>query len=219
MRNAAETRERLLETATRLIWQSNYNGVGVNEICKQAGVTKGAFYHHFETKADLYVAASRHYWESMKLDLDAIYSPSYTPLEQLENLIQLIISKQESECCVTDREVIGCPFFTSGGQAGAGEAKIRMAAREMEDHVQKYSVALIRNLKGEGVLAGDPDVEQVARLLHHFIQGLLMYGRVLNSLDAVRADLRAGIYRLIELRDEYRAEGPELRVPGAMDAA
>ena len=36
-----ETRERLLETALELIWQSNYSSVGVNEICKQAGVTKG----------------------------------------------------------------------------------------------------------------------------------------------------------------------------------
>ena len=98
MRNAAETRDKLLETATRLIWQSNYSSVGVNEICQQAAVTKGAFYYHFETKADLYVAASRHYWESMKQDMDAIYSPSFTPLEQLENLINLIIGKQESEC-------------------------------------------------------------------------------------------------------------------------
>lgn len=219
MRNATETRDKLLETAIRLIWQSNYSSVGVNEICKQAGVTKGAFYHHFETKADLYVAASRHYWESMKLDMDAIYSPSFTPLEQLENLIQLIIDKQHSEQGGAELEVVGCPFFTSGGQAGADEEKIRMAAREMEDHVQKYSVALIRALKGDGVLNGDPDVEQVARLVHHFVQGLLMYGRIMNSLDAVRADLRVGFYRLIDLKEEYRLEGPELRALKAADAA
>ena len=219
MRNAAETREKLLDTATRLIWQSNYNSVGVNEICKQAGVTKGAFYHHFETKADLYVAASRHYWEGMKQDLDEIYSPSYSPLEQLENLIQLIIDKQESERFSTDREVVGCPFFTSGGQSGAGEAKIRMAAREMGAHVQKYSVALIRGLKAEGVLNGDPDVDQLARLVHHYVQGLLMYGRVMNSLDAVRVDLRAGLYRLIDLKDEHRVEGPEVAAAKVVDAA
>lgn len=219
MRNAAETRDKLLETATSLIWQANYSSVGVNEICKQAGVTKGAFYHHFETKADLYVAASRHYWEGMKRDLDAIYSPSFTPLEQLENLIRLIVDKQESDCTCAEREVVGCPFFTLGGQAGAGEAKLRMAAWEMEEHVQKYNVALIRGLKADGVLNGDPDVDQLARLINHFIQGLLMYGRVLNSLDAVRADLRAGIYRLIDLKDEYRVEGPALGGSEAADAA
>ncbi len=219
MRNAAETRDKLLETAMRLIWQSNYSSVGVNEICKQAGVTKGAFYHHFETKADLYVAASRHHWEGMKRELDEIYSPCNAPLQQLEMLIQLIISNQEEECVNSDLEVVGCPFFTSGGQAGAGEAKIRLAAREMDDHVQQYSIALIRNLKAEGALEGDPDVRQVARLIHHFVQGLLMYGRVANSLDAVRLDLRAGVYRLIGLKAEHWVEGKEQASLGARDAA
>lgn len=219
MRNPAETRDKLLETATGLIWQSNYNGVGVNEICKQAGVTKGAFYHHFETKADLYVAASRHYWDGMKQDLDAIYSPSFTPLEQLENVIQLIIEKQETERFSKDLEVAGCPFFTSGGQAGVDEVKIRQAAREMEEQMQRYSVALVRNLKAEGYLNGDPDVEQLARFLHHFVQGLMDYGRLLNSLDAVREDLREGLYRLLDLKAEYRVEGPELVVSKPADAA
>ncbi len=89
----------------------------------------------------------------------------------------------------------------------------------MEGHVHKYSAALIRGLKADGVLNGDPDVDQLARLVHHFIQGILMYGRVLNSLDAVRADLRDGIYRLIDLKEEYRVEGPEIRAPSAADAA
>ncbi|TQV75812.1 TetR/AcrR family transcriptional regulator [Denitrobaculum tricleocarpae] len=219
MRNAAETREKLLETATGLIWQSNYSSVGVNEICKQAGVTKGAFYHHFESKADLFIAASRHYWDRMKRDMDAIYSPSFTPLEQLENLIQLIIEKQINECSSKDMEVAGCPFFTSGGQAGIDEEKICQAAREMEDHMQRYSVALVRGLKADGALRGDPDVDQIARFLHHFVQGLLIYGRLMNSLDAVRADLREGIYRLLDLKDAYRSEGAEQPVSSAADAA
>ncbi|MEM7172210.1 MAG: TetR/AcrR family transcriptional regulator [Pseudomonadota bacterium] len=219
MRNAAETREKLLDTAIRLIWQSNYSSVGVNEICKQAGVTKGAFYHHFETKADLYVEASRHYWASMKLDLDQIYSPSYSPLEQLDNLISLIIEKQHHESVDSQIEVVGCPFFTSAGQAGACENKIREAAVEMEGHVQKYSVALIRGLKADGYLNGDLDVEQVARLLHHFVQGLLMYGRVMNSLDAVRVDLRAGIYRLVDLKEEYRRDNEPVSSTTKVDAA
>lgn len=218
MRNAAETREKLLETATRLIWQSNYSSVGVNEICTQAGVTKGAFYHHFESKADLFVAASRHYWDSIRQELDSIFSPTHSPLEQLEFVIQLIIQKQENDR-LADVEVVGCPFFTSGGQTGAEDTKIRLAAQEMNEHVHKYNVALIRGLKAEGVLNGDPDVDQLARLIHHFIQGLLISGRVLNSLQAVRDDLRDGLYRLIDLKQEYRVEGPEKTATAKADAA
>ena len=46
-----------------------------------------------------------------------------------------------------------------------------------------------------------------------------MDGRVLHSLDAVRADLRGGIYRLIDLKEEYRVEGPALGSSEAADAA
>jgi TetR/AcrR family transcriptional repressor of nem operon len=54
MRKPAETRESLLEAALELIWQSNYVSVGISEICERAGTTKGAFYHHFESKAVLF---------------------------------------------------------------------------------------------------------------------------------------------------------------------
>ena len=62
MREPSKTREKLLETAIELVWQSNYCSVGVMEICKRAGVTKGAFYHHFESKADLFYAAAQHHY-------------------------------------------------------------------------------------------------------------------------------------------------------------
>ena len=93
MRTHTDTKEKLLDTATQLIWQSNYSNVGVNDICQQAGVTKGSFYYYFETKADLFYEACQHHWCSMKKDLDAIFSPTYTPQEQLENLIQFVDSK------------------------------------------------------------------------------------------------------------------------------
>ena len=52
-----ETKQKLLETALDLIWENNYNCVGIVQICTQAGVTKGAFYHYFKSKSDLAAAA------------------------------------------------------------------------------------------------------------------------------------------------------------------
>lgn len=203
MRKPTDTKDKLLETAISLIWQSNYSNVGVNEICKQAGVTKGSFYHYFETKADLFCEASDHYWNELKTQLDEIYSPSYTPLEQLENLILLVIDKQQVNT-QDDNPVSGCPFFTSGAQASTDEEKVRLAARKMSDNAVRYSAALIRNLSAEGFLNGHPDPQQLGRFLHQFIQGLLIYGRVYHDIDVVKTDLREGIYRLIDLKYEYR---------------
>ena len=209
MRNPAETRDRLLDTAIQLIWQSNYSNVGVNDICCRAGVTKGAFYHHFASKADLYCAASKHYWEDLKRKLDALYSPSCGSLELLENVIGFVLARQRSEVApsadAADRPaVVGCPFFTSGGQAGTQEEKVRLAAAEMSEKGVRYYVALARRLKADGYLTGDPDPTQLGRLIYQFVQGLLMYGRVENSLAVVEVDLREGLYRLLDLQQEHR---------------
>lgn len=222
MRDPARTRETLLQTAIELVRQSNYDSVGVNEICSRAGVTKGAFYHHFHSKADLYCAAGEHYWQEMKSALDALCSPSYTPLEQLENLIDFVIDRQGAEhigcqdsIAPDDRlEVVGCPFFTCGVQVGVTEEKIRQATVAMAEKGVQYYVALVRGLKAEGALNGDPDTVQVARLLFQYMHGLLIYGRVKNSVAAIEADLREGFYRLLDLKAEYRrapvaADGPQ----------
>lgn len=223
MRNAAATQQKLLETALQLVWQSNYDNVGVNEICSRAGVTKGAFYHHFQSKADLFYAASRHYWEELKQQLDSILSPRHSPSEQLEHLIEFIVERQKSGPLTAANEqsaaqdepmsVAGCPFFTAGAQVGVEEEKVRQAAIEMADNAIRYDLALVRGLQADGCLNSIPDAPQVARMIFTFTQGLLLYGRTRNSVSEIESDLREGLYRLIDLKVEYR------RVPIPQSAA
>ena len=51
-------RERLLEAAVRLVRQQGFGGTSVDALCAAAGVTKGAFFHHFASKEALGVAAA-----------------------------------------------------------------------------------------------------------------------------------------------------------------
>jgi AcrR family transcriptional regulator len=50
------TRKRILESASRLFAQSGYTAGGVAEICEAAGVSKGAYYHHFPSKQAVFMA-------------------------------------------------------------------------------------------------------------------------------------------------------------------
>ncbi len=56
-RNSLETRTRLLDSARDVIRAKGYAATTVDDICAAAGVTKGAFFHHFESKERLGVAA------------------------------------------------------------------------------------------------------------------------------------------------------------------
>jgi TetR/AcrR family transcriptional repressor of nem operon len=56
-------RHDLLTAALALIREKGYSSTSVDELCAEAGVTKGAFFHHFESKEALAVAAARHWSE------------------------------------------------------------------------------------------------------------------------------------------------------------
>lgn len=51
-----ETRKRLLDAAEAAFAQLGYDGASVAAICQAAGVSKGAFYHHFASKQALFLA-------------------------------------------------------------------------------------------------------------------------------------------------------------------
>ncbi|HBN5913665.1 TetR/AcrR family transcriptional regulator [Morganella morganii] len=51
--NSARTRQALLISAHGLFIEKGYQSVSIDEIARDARVTKGAFYHHFKSKSDL----------------------------------------------------------------------------------------------------------------------------------------------------------------------
>src|ERR1017187_2196174 len=57
-----QSKTRLLDAARHVIRAKGYAATTVDDICREAGVTKGSFFHHFKTKDDLALAAV-HYWE------------------------------------------------------------------------------------------------------------------------------------------------------------
>jgi TetR/AcrR family transcriptional repressor of nem operon len=52
---------RLLDAALHVIRAQGYSATTVDDICRAAGLTKGAFFHHFKSKEDLAVAAAAHF--------------------------------------------------------------------------------------------------------------------------------------------------------------
>lgn len=54
--HAADTRRALITAARRLFSRRGYAGTSLDEVCERARVTKGALYHHFQNKEDLFIA-------------------------------------------------------------------------------------------------------------------------------------------------------------------
>ena len=48
-----ETREKIFQAAKRILQKEGYEELSIKNICEEAGVSNGSFYHHFKTKDDL----------------------------------------------------------------------------------------------------------------------------------------------------------------------
>ncbi|KAB2899733.1 MAG: TetR/AcrR family transcriptional regulator [Burkholderiaceae bacterium] len=62
----AQTRQRILEGAGRAFRKGGYAGTGVDGLAKEAGVTSGAFYVHFDSKSDAFRESLKHGMDDLR---------------------------------------------------------------------------------------------------------------------------------------------------------
>lgn len=58
---AINTKEQIFNTSIQLFAKKGYDNVSINEICKEVGVSVGAFYHHFNGKEDIIVESYKEF--------------------------------------------------------------------------------------------------------------------------------------------------------------
>lgn len=89
---AAETRQALLAAGLRVFAKRGYTAATLAEVASEAGVTRGAVYHHFSDKADLYISAVGERWSSV---VDGVWTHLVTegpPRERVRRFISAFYS-------------------------------------------------------------------------------------------------------------------------------
>ena len=82
--SAENSRTRLLAATVDLVRANGYAATRIEDICAAAGVTKGSFFHHFESKEDLAIAAAGFWTErASRLFAQAPYLAERTCLARL----------------------------------------------------------------------------------------------------------------------------------------
>src|SRR6266702_2872146 len=116
------THERIVSVAARAIRRSGYDGTGVADIMKEAGLTHGAFYAHFPSReAMLAEAAGRACAESAAAAAAAVASAP--PDKALLSMLHSYLSREHLEHA--DR---GCPLAALGSETSRQTPEVRRVA-------------------------------------------------------------------------------------------
>jgi TetR/AcrR family transcriptional repressor of nem operon len=197
-----DTRHRLLEAASALIWESSYSSASVDAICHRAGVNKGSFYHFFPSKAELAVAALEAEWEARKPVWDACFSPLVPPLERFSRLHADCMAEQSRLAAQTGC-VVGCPLFSLGSEIGTQNEPIRRKIDELLDLHLKYLESAIAEAHARRLIHA-PNPAAKARIVLSYVEGQMTRARIQNDLAAIR-EIETGVLDILGVRDAAEA--------------
>jgi TetR/AcrR family transcriptional repressor of nem operon len=185
MTQSTDTRRQILETAATLFHTRSYSDVGVAAICKQAGVSKGSFFHFFPTKQDLALAVMEQFRDQINRTLLArAFSTRYPPLERLQRFVNELYEFQKAK---TEEygHLPGCPF----GNFVVEQATQDELLRSKADGCLRSIANHIRTAVADAVQSGDLpplDEDATADAMLGYIEGIQLMAKAHNDPDVIR---------------------------------
>jgi TetR/AcrR family transcriptional repressor of nem operon len=184
MGRTSDARERLIASAITLIHARSYSAVSVDDLCAQAGVNKGSFYHFFPTKRDLALAAIEQQWtDAQRHVLEPAFAPDLPPLERIPRLFQLAAGLQ-GQGAAPSSGVPGCPFGNLAAELGTQDAVIRDKVREVFAGYGAYFERALHEAQAAGAI-GPLDVPAAAQTLLAYFEGALLLAKTYNDATMI----------------------------------
>jgi TetR/AcrR family transcriptional regulator, transcriptional repressor for nem operon len=126
----AMSHERIVATAARAIRRSGYDGTGVADIMKEAGLTHGAFYAHFSSREAMLLEATDHASAQSQLATSHLLN-DVPPQNSLESLIAAYLSGAHAQNIES-----GCPISALACEMPRQSQAIRQSAtRKIKEFV------------------------------------------------------------------------------------
>jgi TetR/AcrR family transcriptional regulator, transcriptional repressor for nem operon len=152
---AATARSKLLDAATTIVRQKGYAATSIDDLCKAAGVTKGAFFHHFPSKEALAVAGAEAWTAHARARIftDAPWMRPADPLDRvlahIDFRLAMIDGPAEGFTCFVGTMVQEA-YATNDTIRAACDASITAYAERLAEDIQ---AAIDRHGIGHGVTA------------------------------------------------------------------
>jgi len=191
---AAENRETVINVASRLFRERGFDGIGLKDLMKGAGLTQGAFYKQFASKDDLAAQASRRAVESASRRWTE--AAAANPEDPLAAVTAFYLSTQHRR-----QRRDGCPIVALGADA----------ARQGKDVKASFEAGIRAHLELLGRMMAESEGEDSkgkAMAVLSTMVGAMTLARVVNDPDLAQAFLDAAAAQVRATRaDRDPAQG------------
>ena len=181
--NAAE---RLVTAMASLVHQRGYLAVGVDDVCKAAGVKKGSFYHFFASKRDLMLAALDRQAQMGEQHLvGAAFNADLPPLKRIERLLETA-GRLEASNKTRGGHVLGCPFGNLAAEVGGSEP---LLTKRVDQALCKFSESIrdaLVEAKRLGHVPRGLDVRKATDAILAYFEGVMLLAKTRNDPSLIR---------------------------------
>lgn len=175
--SSQDVRARLLEAGVQTFSKSGFNGCSVQDITDAAGVPKGSFYNHFESKEALGAAALEHYWSEGGCDsLGILAEPGLPARERLRCYFE-----RASAEIVQLEFTCGCLIGNMAAELSDHSAIIAAQLAEIFNGWSKRVADCIREAQANGEIDAEGNPDLLATFVLNAWEGALLRARIEKS--------------------------------------
>lgn len=159
-----ETKTRIMDSAIKLFSTRGFAAASVDDICDEAGISKGAFYHHFESKQALFLALLDSWLQTIENAIEA---------SKDKTVPETFMQMTEAFPYIFETAGEGLPMFLEFWLQASRDKKIWDASIAPYRRYHKYFTSLIKKGVEEGSFV-EVDPELASRMIVATAMGLLL---------------------------------------------
>lgn len=186
MSRPSDSRERLLDAASDLMYARGYEAVSVAELCEAAGARKGSFYHWWPSKRDLTLAMLDRAWEQNRQRMfEPIFGGDAPVIERFARYGDFLADNLRAVKKASGH-VVGCRFGNFAVELATRDEAVRRCVAETFERIAGVFEAAIRDGMAAGELPADLDAGEAARAILAQMEGLMVLAKATNDPSVVR---------------------------------
>lgn len=199
MARHSDAKQRILDSAKELIYESSYANIGVQQICNQAEVKKGSFYHFFPSKQALTLEVLEHFWQGIQQTAQqTLLLTDRLPLQRLDLFLRRI-GEWHLQHYQQRGHFAGCPMGNLASELSTLDDDMRQAIEAYLAKLQAMFAKVLHEAIAQGELAPEIDADYSAEAMVVYLEGLSLMSKLHNDPHWL-SRLSPAIWQLIQVK-------------------